>query len=99
MDKVRRVVTFNRVLSEQTDADRAAYEEQAKIISHFGKYVRERAAAVGSVGVGALSSTVVDSEDEELEVPAASAAAVETGFEWESYDDGMGFEDRGVMDL
>ena len=38
-------------------------------------------------------------EDEELEVPAASAAAVETGFEWESYDDGMGFEDRGVMDL
>lgn len=99
LDKVRRVVTFNRVLSEQTDADRAAYEEQAKIISHFGKYVRERAAAVGSVGVGALSSPVVDSEDEELEVPAASAAAVETGFEWESYDDGMGFEDRGVMDL
>ena len=34
-----------------------------------------------------------------LEVSSVSADAVETVFEWESYEDGMGFEDRGVMDL
>ena len=99
IDKVRRVVTFNRVLSEQTDADRAAYEEQAKIISHFGKYVKERASEVGGVGVGELSSS--SCVDEDLEVPASETeeTAVETGFEEETYEDGTGFEDLGLRDL
>lgn len=49
IDKLRPVVTFNRVIPEQTEEDKAAYTEQAKIISHFDKYVRDH--AIGKVGV------------------------------------------------
>lgn len=31
LDKVRPVVTYNRVMAEQTEEDRAAYTEQAKM--------------------------------------------------------------------
>lgn len=49
IDKLRPVVSFNRVMAEQTEEDKAAYTEQAKIISHFDKYVRDH--AIGKVGV------------------------------------------------
>lgn len=64
IDKVRPVVTYNRVMAEQTEADKAAYTEQAKIMSHFDKYVRDH--AITPVGVAAVQRTVEDPEDELL---------------------------------
>ena len=49
VDKVEKVMTYNRVLSEQTDADVLNYIEQRKKIAKFGKYVRERAVEAAGV--------------------------------------------------
>lgn len=49
LDKVRPVVTYNRVMAEQTDEDREAFQNQAKIISHFGKWLDDN--AIVPVGV------------------------------------------------
>lgn len=49
IDKVRPVVTYNRVYAEQTEKDKEAYTEQAKILSSFGKWVNDN--AIGEVGV------------------------------------------------
>lgn len=48
IDKVEKVVTFNRVMAEQTEADAAAFVAQQKKISKFRKYVAdERIEEVG----------------------------------------------------
>ena len=84
IDHVHPVVTFNRVMAEQTEADKAAYTEQAKIISHFGKYLADH--AIGSVGVAAASSSATEAEaapDESLVVPTAeSMAAPDEADDW-----------------
>lgn len=49
IDTVEKVVTYNRVMAEQTDEDTAAYIEQQKKISSFRKYIKEN--AVDRVGV------------------------------------------------
>jgi len=49
IDKVERVVTYNRVMAEQTDEDVAAYIDQQKKIARTAKYVRS--IDVPSVGV------------------------------------------------
>lgn len=43
IDKVEKVVTYNRNYAEQTDEDVAAFIEQQKKVSHFAKYVRDNA--------------------------------------------------------
>lgn len=43
LDKVRPVVTYNRVMAEQTEEDRVAYTEQNKVLSHFSKYLNDHA--------------------------------------------------------
>lgn len=44
LDKVERVVTYNRVMAEQTDEDAVAYIEQRKKVSTWQKWVKENAA-------------------------------------------------------
>ncbi len=61
IDKVRPVVTYNRVMAERTEEDMEAYTEQNKIISHFDKYVRDN--EIGQVGV---STHQLEVEQEEV---------------------------------
>ena len=75
IDKVEKVETYNRVMSEQTDEDVVKYVEQQKKISKFEKYVRDR--AVEAVGVlqpvegEAVTCDAVDASTDAAVVPAA----------------------------
>lgn len=62
IDQVRPVITYNRVMAEQTDEDRAAYTEQAKIVSHFDKYLRDH--AITPVGVMEVRQSEEDPSQE-----------------------------------
>lgn len=67
IDKVNKVRTYNRVYAEQTDEDREIYTEQNKIVSKFGKYVKDN--DVPRIGVIKPSKAVtVEAEVEEIEV-------------------------------
>lgn len=66
IDKVERVVTYNRVMAEQTDEDIATYIDQQKRIAKFDAYMREN--AIGEVRVGSALELPVQ-EKEELELP------------------------------
>jgi len=87
------VETFNRVLAEQTDEDRAKFTVQEKKISHFRKYVEEHAAAkVGVVrslplDVGAVAAAVV------------APVAVSEEEEAAPYYDGQSMHRRAVGDI
>lgn len=96
IDKVRPVVTFNRVLPEQTGEDKAAYTEQAKIISHFGKYVRDH--AIGKVGVMRPQPEELEEETAESLVPAPAAKQDEPDevYEWQpTVNEAL----RGIADM
>ena len=41
IDPCHKVVAYNEATAEQTDADRAAYQEQAKYVAQFDKMVKE----------------------------------------------------------
>ena len=74
IDKVEKVETYNRVMSEQTDEDAAKFIEQRKKISKFSGYVNEN--AVESVGVERravlpLSEVPAAPADEDIEVVAS----------------------------
>ncbi|MCE2616084.1 hypothetical protein [Phocaeicola oris] len=43
IDRVEKVQTFNRVMAEQTDEDKAAFVKQQKKIAKFNKYIEENA--------------------------------------------------------
>lgn len=43
IDKVDKVQTFNRVMAEQTEEDKAAFVKQQKKIAKFNKYIEENA--------------------------------------------------------
>lgn len=43
IDKLENIGTFNTADAEQTDEDRAIFTAQQKKISHFGRYVKEKA--------------------------------------------------------
>lgn len=78
IDKVRPVVTYNRVMAEQTEADKAAFTEQRKVVSHFDKYLRDN--AIGKVGVMRKEAQPqVDDVEEEYELakPVAPLQAEE----------------------
>lgn len=49
IDKVEKVETYNRVMAEQTDEDKAKMEEQQKVVAKFGKYVKDN--AIPKVGI------------------------------------------------
>ena len=96
IDKVRPVVTFNRVLSEQTEEDKAAYTEQAKIISHFGKYVCDH--AIGKVGVMRSQPEELEEETAESLVPAPAVKQEEPdeAYEWQpTVNEAL----RGIADM
>lgn len=80
IDKVRPVVTFNRVMAEQTEADDAAKLEQDKIISHFDKYVRDH--AIAPVGVAAVQPTAEDPEENLVLPPATKLKEPEEDYGW-----------------
>ena len=69
IDKVRPVVTYNRVMAEQTEEDVAAYVEQRKIVSHFDKWLRDN--AIGEVGVAPTGREEEEEETESLVLPPA----------------------------
>lgn len=80
IDKARPIVTYNRVMAEQTEEDKAAYTEQAKIISHFDKYLRDN--AIGKVGTGIIQPED-DVEVEVLELPSSVPCEdPEDSYEW-----------------
>lgn len=68
IDKLIRIATYNRVMAEQTEADKAAFVEQQKYVSHFGKYLSEH--AIPQVGKMAVRPTA-PIEDEAIELPQA----------------------------
>lgn len=78
VDKVERVKTFNRVMAEQTDEDKAIYEEQAKKVAKFNAYVKQN--AIGKVGVARNGQLGAIAEAEAIEVvaPPAPVAEAET---------------------
>ena len=65
IDTCERVVTYNRVMAEQTEDDMVNYIEQRKKIAKFGKYVRDH--AIDELGVMKKGSPVLDQEPEALE--------------------------------
>ena len=86
IDKLRPVVSFNRVMAEQTEEDKAAYTEQAKIISHFDKYVRDH--AIGKVGV-MRPQPQDETEAEALALPLSAPVEDTDDYEWKP-----GMDDR-----
>jgi len=85
IDQVEKVVTYNRVMAEQTEDDVVNYIEQQKKIAKFGKYVRDN--AIERLGVvrpdGKASGTAAEAE--ELEVAAMASQHTEQEeqpFEW-----------------
>ena len=102
LDKVRPVVTYNRVMAEQTEEDRAAYTEQNKVLSHFSKYLNDH--AIGKVGTGTPDQPTDDPEEElelppvELsdDLPADLSADPESDYEWHS---GISEAMRAISDM
>ena len=82
IDKVRPVVTYSRVMAEQTEEDKAAYTEQAKIMSLFDKWVRDN--AIGQVGVAPVQREEEDEETESLVLPTAPVPEEpDEAYEWQ----------------
>ena len=102
LDKVRPVVTYNRVMAEQTEEDRVAYTEQNKVLSHFSKYLNDH--AIGKVGTGTPDQPTDDPEEElelppvELsdDLPAELSADPESDYEWHS---GISEAMRAISDM
>lgn len=79
IDKVERVVTFNRVMAEQTDEDIATFIDQQKRISKFDTYMREN--AISKVRVERLEEMQAQ-DAEELELPDLDEPNDETVNYW-----------------
>ena len=69
IDTCERVVTYNRVMAEQTEADVVNYIEQRKKIAKFEAYVREH--EIESVGIAPSQPTPTKDESEDLELVEA----------------------------
>ena len=66
IDKLHRITTYNRVMAEQTEADKVAFIEQQKYVAHFDKYLRDHAIAkVGKMAVQKSSSV----DEDPIELP------------------------------
>ena len=66
IDKLRRIITYNRVMAEQTEADKEAFIEQRKYVAHFDKYLRDN--AITKVGKMTVQKAV-SAEEYPLELP------------------------------
>ena len=75
IDTCERVVTYNRVMAEQTEADVVNYIEQRKKIAKFEAYVREH--EIESVGIAPSQPTLTGYESEDLELVAAEPPQTE----------------------
>ena len=79
IDRVEKVVTYNRVMAEQTEDDVVNYIEQQKKIAKFGKYVREN--AIGRLGVMRPDGNAQGTPAEARELEVAATAPQHTGQE------------------
>lgn len=66
IDKLHRITTYNRVMAEQTEADKEAFIEQRKYVAHFDKYLRDN--AITKVGKMTVQKAV-SAEEYPLELP------------------------------
>lgn len=66
IDKLRRIITYNRVMAEQTEADKEAFIKQRKYVAHFDKYLRDN--AITKVGKMTVHKAV-SAEEYPLELP------------------------------
>lgn len=67
IDRLENVGTFNTARAEQTEKDKRVFTEQRKKISHFEKYIKDR--AIGRVGVSERDTRPQADEVEEVIVP------------------------------
>lgn len=67
IDRLENVGTFNTARAEQTEKDKWVFTEQRKKISHFEKYIKDR--AIGRVGVSERDTRPQADEVEEVIVP------------------------------
>ena len=81
IDKVRPVETYNRVMAERTEEDERIKTEQNKIVSHFGKWLRDN--AIGQVGVAKPQPTVEEDEESLELLPASMPEETEEACEWQ----------------
>ena len=61
IDTCERVIAYNEATAEQTDADRAAYQEQAKYVAQFDKMVKEGKKELAKVTIIENKETVDNS--------------------------------------
>lgn len=81
IDKVRPMETYNRVMAERTEEDERIKTEQNKIVSHFGKWLRDN--AIGQVGVAKPQPTVEEDEESLELLPASMPEETEEACEWQ----------------
>ena len=81
IDKVRPMETYNRVMAERTEEDERIKTEQNKIVSHFGKWLRDN--AIGQVGVAKPQPTVEEDKESLELLPASMPEETEEACEWQ----------------
>lgn len=92
IDRLENLGTYNTARAEQTEDDERIFTEQRKKISHFNKYVKER--AIGRVGVA--------ERDREFEAAIAEEIATEKAEEsrqTEEYAFDNDYAARGLQNL
>lgn len=94
IDHVERVETFNRVMAEQTDDDKAKFEAQQKKVAKFTAYIKQN--AIGRVGVARNTDAGTEPEEPETLEVAAPAPPEETEQDWMQADD---FAANALADL
>lgn len=91
IDQVERVETYNRVMAEQTEEDKAKYQVQQKKVASFLKYVKDN--AIGTVRV--MKPELPKEEcDATLVLPPPKIESAD-----ESYAGDMSIEERALADL
>lgn len=88
IDKVEKVQTFNRVMAEQTEEDKAAFVKQQKKIAKFNKYVEDN--AIDRLGI-LKPSQQAQQEVQEVKTSAAQKC--------ESRKPRLSASDRAVADI
>lgn len=94
----KRLARYNEATAEQTEADRAAYVEQAKYVSQFDKMMKD----------GRIDKVVVIRADERDAVEAAAASGIPAADapgtvadddDWTAYMDVDGYAQAGVSSM
>ena len=79
IDKVRPVVTYSRVMAEQTEEDKAAYTKKAKIMSNFDKWVQCEEEDEETESLVLPTAPVPEEPDEAYEWQPTNMAAMAIG--------------------